>query len=122
MCNYGDSDTQITLNTELGYDVSSAVDLISGERVGESFIVSPHQPMLLKIKGINGFTFYNNDENGTMESKLWIRINGETNVGAGAVKMTDGVLEAANGASCTKIEAVGDGWYKVYSPTKIHIK
>lgn len=118
LCNYGDSDTQITLNTELGYDVSSAVDLISGERVGESFIVSPHQPMLLKIKGINGFTFYNNDENGTMESKLWIRINGETNVGAGAVKMTDGVLEATNGASCTKIEAVGDGWYKVYSPTK----
>ena len=117
LCNYGSSATQITLSTALGYDVSGAVDLISGKYVGESFTVAPHQPMLIKISGNNGFTFYNNDENGTMETSLWIRMNGTTNVGAGAVKMINGTLEATNGASCTKVETAENGWYKVYSPT-----
>lgn len=65
LCNYGSSDTQITLSSDLHYDVSGAVDLITGERVGGKFTVSPHKPMLLKIEGYNGFTFYNIDENST---------------------------------------------------------
>lgn len=117
LCNYGSANTTITLSTEAGYDVAGAVDLISGEVVGSTFTASPHKPMLLKVKLNNGFTFYNIEENGTMSTKLWIRMNGTTNGGAGAVGVVDGKLEATNGASCIKVEALEDGWYKVYSPT-----
>lgn len=67
ICNYGDSDTTINISDHNGFDVANAYDLISGETVGESFIISPNEPKLLKIENINGFKFYNVDENGEKE-------------------------------------------------------
>ena len=50
-------------------------------------------------------------------TKLWIRMNGTTNNGGGAVAFSDGVLSATQGSSCTKVAPAGNGWYRVYSPT-----
>lgn len=65
LCNYGTSSTEISLTAQSGYDIENAYDMISGEKVGKSFSLSPNEPKLLKIEKVNGFKFYSIDENCT---------------------------------------------------------
>lgn len=64
LCNYGDEDTQISISAE-GYSTDNAYDMISGEKLGASFTLSPYEPKLIKIEKTNGFDFYAVNENGT---------------------------------------------------------
>lgn len=58
ICNYGSSDTTVTLSTTAGYDMGNAVDMISGQKVGNSFTLTPNEPILLKAEGSDKIRFY----------------------------------------------------------------
>lgn len=64
VCNYGTASAEISLTAQDGYDIENVYDLISGEKVGAKFSLSPNEPKLLKIEKVNGFKFYSVDENG----------------------------------------------------------
>ena len=46
-------------------------------------------------------------------NSMWIRINGDTNAGAGAIAMDNGALKVTKGSSCTTVAVAENGWYKV---------
>lgn len=58
ICNYGSSDTTVTLNTAAGYDVGNAVDMISGQKLGNSFTLASNKPILIKAEGSDKIRFY----------------------------------------------------------------
>jgi len=64
VCNYGDSATQVSVSAPSGYDTENIYDLISGEKVGASFTLSPNKPMLLRVEKLNGFKFYSVNKDG----------------------------------------------------------
>lgn len=65
VCNYGDAATQVNISAQSEYDTENIYDLISGEKVGSSFTLSPNTPMLLRVDKVNGFEFYSIYEDGT---------------------------------------------------------
>lgn len=68
ICNHGNSSVEVTLNVGPMYDAAETVDLITGKKVGGSFVVQPNEPMLLSVKGDNANKFLN--ENGEAVNKI----------------------------------------------------
>ncbi len=93
LCNHSDEYTTVMLTANGNYDISNAVDLITGNVVGESFTLQENTPMLLQIESKNGFTFYDTqtgEETQKVTKALTVKVDAALNI-----KDTDAQLFAA---------------------------
>ncbi len=106
----------LTYCDSVGYNSTSSVRYTktAEENTADTNLVMPEN-LGLEVGKKYSFSFYIKPVQ--MDKRLWIRMNGTTNGGAGSIAMSEGNLIVKSGESCTKIEDAGDGWYKVYSPT-----